>query len=81
MFARLSAKAILLAAAMALAFFGVGLIGLCARRRLAPLCRRGLGHMPLPAAIFLLPPLVWAVAVIACRRAGAAAAKPALGRS
>ena len=46
MFARLSAKAILLASAIALVFFGVGLIGLGIAAALDAIGRRGLGPMP-----------------------------------
>jgi hypothetical protein len=60
MFARLTAKAILAAAAIAMAFFGIGLLG----RALAATLVAALGTAggyAVAGAILLVPPLVWAV--------------------
>ena len=67
MFARLSAKAILLAAAMAFAFFGIGLIGFGIAASLVPYVGAAWGNV-IAGAIFLLPPLIWAIAVISVPR-------------
>jgi hypothetical protein len=66
MFARLSAKAILLAAGIALVFFGVGLIGLGIAASLEPLVGTAWADA-ITGALFLLPPLIWAVAIISIR--------------
>ncbi|HEY4275329.1 MAG TPA: hypothetical protein VGM68_07590 [Rhizomicrobium sp.] len=66
MFARLSAKAVLLAAGVALVFFGVGLIGLGIAAALAPFVGVAWGNA-ITGAIFLLPPLIWAIAIISIR--------------
>jgi hypothetical protein len=66
MFARLSAKAILLAAAIALVFFGVGLIGLGIAASLTPLVGAPWGDA-ITGALFLLPPLIGAVAIVSSR--------------
>jgi hypothetical protein len=68
MFARLSAKAILLAAAIALVFFGVGLIGLGIAASLAPFVGTPWADA-ITGALFLLPPLIWAVAIVSTRPA------------
>jgi len=68
MFARLSAKAVLLAAAIALVFFGVGLIGLGIAASLTPLVGAAWGDA-ITGALFLLPPLIWALAIISSRPA------------
>jgi hypothetical protein len=60
MFARLSAKLVFLAAAMALVFFGIGLIGLSIATALVPFVGAALGYA-IAGAILLLPPLLWAV--------------------
>lgn len=61
MFARLTAKAIMAATAIAMAFFGVCLLGAALAAALAQAL--GLvGGYALAGAIFLLPPLVWAMA-------------------
>lgn len=66
MLARISAKALLLAIAIALVFFGVGLIGLAIAVALAP--RFGAaGGDAMAGAILLLPPLLWALGVMASR--------------
>ena len=66
MFARLSAKAVLLAAAIALVFFGVGLIGLGIAAALTPLVGTAWADI-IVGAIFLLPPLIWAIALVSSR--------------
>jgi hypothetical protein len=72
MFARLSAKAILLASAVALVFFGVGLIGLGIAASLTPLVGAPWGDV-ITGALFLLPPLIWAIAIVSARPARPAA--------
>jgi hypothetical protein len=66
MFARLSAKAIVLAAAVALVFFGVGLIGLGIAASLEPYVGTAWADA-IAGTLFLLPPLIWAIAVISAR--------------
>ena len=66
MFARLSAKAVLLGAAVALVFFGVGLIGLGIAASLEPLVGPAWADI-ITGAIFLLPPLIWAIALVTSR--------------
>ena len=66
MFARLSAKAVLLAIAIALVFFGVGLIGFGIATSLQPFVGTAWSYV-IAGAIFLLPPLIWALAVISAR--------------
>jgi hypothetical protein len=68
MFARLSAKAVLLAAGVALVFFGVGLIGLGIAAGLEPFVGAAWGDV-ITGALFLLPPLIWALAIISARPA------------
>ena len=66
MFARLTAKAILAAAAIALAFFGIGLLGMA----LAALLVQWLGVVggyAVAGAVFLLPPLIWAIVIQASK--------------
>jgi hypothetical protein len=78
MFARLSAKAILVAAAIALVFFGIGLIGLAIATMLAP--RFGAaGGYAIAGAIFVAPPLLWA-AIVCAVRPPRRQAPPAAGR-
>ena len=60
MFARLSAKLVFVTVAVALVFFGVGLIGLAIAAALTPYTGAGLGYA-IAGAILLLPPLLWAV--------------------
>jgi hypothetical protein len=60
MFARLTAKAILAAAAIAMAFFGIGLLGMA----LAAALVKALGIVggyAVAGIVFLVPPLIWAV--------------------
>ena len=66
MFARLSARAVFLGAAVALIFFGVGLIGLGIAAGLEPLVGPAWADV-ITGAIFLLPPLIWAIAVLSTR--------------
>jgi hypothetical protein len=62
MFARLTAKAILAAAAIALAFFGIGLLGMSLASALVAALGAVRGYA-LAGVIFLMPPLLWAIAV------------------
>jgi hypothetical protein len=60
MFARLTAKAVLAAATIAMAFFGIGLLGMA----LAAWLVKELGTVggyALAGMVLLLPPLLWAV--------------------
>jgi len=66
MFARLSAKAVLLAAAIALVFFGVGLIGLGIAASLTPVVGTAWADV-IAGAIFLSPPMIWAIALVSSR--------------
>jgi hypothetical protein len=68
MFARLSAKAVIVAAAIAMVFFGVGLIGLAIATALAPYCGAAGGYA-IAGAILLGPALLWAAIVCASRPA------------
>jgi hypothetical protein len=68
MFARLSAKALLLAVAIALVFFGIGLLGIAIATALTPRFGAALGYA-IAGAILLLPPLCWALATLASRPA------------
>jgi NhaP-type Na+/H+ or K+/H+ antiporter len=60
MFARLTAKAVLATIALAMAFFGIGLLGLALvsalTKALGPI-----GGYALAGALLLLPPLIWAL--------------------
>ena len=64
MFARLSAKAIFVAAAVALVFFGIGLIGLAIATLLTPHFGAAGGYA-IAGAVFVAPPLLWAAIVCA----------------
>ncbi|HEV7959883.1 MAG TPA: hypothetical protein VGP01_02550 [Rhizomicrobium sp.] len=66
MFARLGAKAFLLMVGMALVFFGVGFIILGIATALRPYVGAAWGDV-IAGAIFLLPPLIWALAVASIR--------------
>ncbi len=66
MFARVGAKVLLLVIAVALVFFGVGLIGFAIAAAFAPLVGQAWGDA-IAAAIFLLPPLLWAIIVLSIR--------------
>jgi hypothetical protein len=60
MFARLSAKAIVLAAAMALVFFGIGLLGLALAAFLSAHFGAA-GGDAIAGAVLLVPVLLWGV--------------------
>jgi hypothetical protein len=60
MFARLTAKAILAAAAIAMAFFGIGLLGMALASALVAALGT-VGGYAVAGVAFLLPPLIWAV--------------------
>lgn len=62
MFARLTAKAILAAAAIAMAFFGIGLLGMALASALVAVLGTAGGYAVAGAA-FLLPPLLWAIVI------------------
>jgi hypothetical protein len=71
MVARLSAKLVFLATAIALVFFGIGLIGLSIATALTPYAGAALSYA-IAGVILLLPPLLWAMSASA-----APPAKPA----
>jgi hypothetical protein len=60
MFARLTAKAVLAAAAIAMAFFGIGLLGMALASALVAAIGVSGGYA-IAGVIFLVPPLVWAI--------------------
>lgn len=60
MFARLTAKAILAAAAIAMAFFGIGLLGMALATALVK-ALGVVGGYALSGAVLLVPPLAFAV--------------------
>jgi hypothetical protein len=60
MFARLTAKAILAAAAIAMAFFGIGLLGMALAAALVAWLGT-IGGYAVAGMVFLVPPLIWAV--------------------
>ncbi len=60
MFARLAAKAVLAAAAIAMAFFGIGLLGMALASALVKAVGV-VGGYALSGAVLLVPPLVWAI--------------------
>lgn len=60
MFARLTAKAILAAAAIAMAFFGIGLLGMALAAALVAALGT-VGGYALAGMVMLVPPLIWAV--------------------
>jgi hypothetical protein len=62
MFARLTAKAILAAAAIAMAFFGIGLLGMALASALVAALGT-IGGYAVAGVAFLLPPLIWAVVI------------------
>jgi hypothetical protein len=68
MFARLGAKAFLLMVGVALIFFGVGLIEFGVAAALKPFLGPVWGDV-VAGAIFLAPPLIWALAVVSTRPA------------
>jgi hypothetical protein len=59
MFARLIAKAIMAAAGIAMAFFGIGLLGMALASALAKTVGVTNGYA-LAGAVLLVPPLIWA---------------------
>jgi hypothetical protein len=68
MFARLGAKAVFLVTALALVFFGVGLLALAIAAAFAPLVGPAWGDA-IAGTILLLPPLLWALVVCLSRPA------------
>src|ERR1700761_4054082 len=60
MFARLTAKAVLAAATIAMAFFGIGLLGMALAAWLVKVLGP-VGGYALAGVVLLLPPLLWAV--------------------
>ena len=66
MFARLSAKAVLLVLVLGLVFVGVGLIGMAIAIALTALFGAA-GAYAITGAVFVIPPLIWAVAVQATK--------------
>jgi hypothetical protein len=66
MFARLGAKAVMMAVAIALVFFGIGLIGVAVATLLMTHFGAAGGYA-IAGAIFLLPPLLWATIVCIAR--------------
>jgi hypothetical protein len=60
MFARLTAKAILAAAAIAMAFFGIGLLGMALAAALVKALGT-VGGYGVAGVVFLVPPLIWAI--------------------
>ena len=60
MFSRLTAKAVLAAIAIAMAFFGIGLLGMALASALVALLGP-VGGYALSGAVLLVPPLLWAV--------------------
>ncbi len=62
MFARLTAKAVLAAIAIAMAFFGIGLLGMALASALVKMLGV-VGGYTLAGVVLLLPPLVWAMIV------------------
>jgi positive regulator of sigma E activity len=67
MFARLTAKAVLAAAAIAMAFFGIGLLGMALATALVA-ALGAVGGYAVAGAVFLVPPLVWAIVMHFTRR-------------
>jgi hypothetical protein len=60
MFARLTAKAILVAIAIAMAFFGIGLLGMALANALAATLGP-VGSFAVAGLVLLVPPLAWAI--------------------
>ena len=67
MFARFTAKAILAAAAIAMAFFGIGLLGMAVATALVQLLGP-VGGYALTGTVLLMPPLAWAIFTHASRQ-------------
>jgi hypothetical protein len=68
MFARLGAKIVMATGAVALVFFGIGLIGLAIATVLTPHFGAAGGYA-IAGGVLSGPPLLWAVIVVASRRA------------
>lgn len=66
MFARAGAKALLLMVGVALIFFGVGLIEFGIAAALRPHLGEAWGNV-VAGAIFLVPALIWALAILSAR--------------
>ena len=66
MFARLTAKAIWAVAAIAMTFFGVGLLGMALASALSAALGIA-GSYAVAGGILLLPPLIWAIVIQASR--------------
>ena len=60
MFARLTAKVIFAAAAIAMAFFGIGFLGMALAAALVATLGT-VGGYTLASVVFLVPPLLWAL--------------------
>ena len=60
MFARLTAKAIFAVIAIAMAFFGIGLLGMALAAALVAVLGK-VGAYAAAGAVLLVPPLIWAV--------------------
>jgi hypothetical protein len=67
MFARLTAKAVLAAVAIAMAFFGIGLLGMALATALVA-ALGAVGGYAVAGAVFLVPPLIWAIVMHFTRR-------------
>jgi hypothetical protein len=68
MLARLSAKAVLLAISLGMAFFGVGLLGFALAKSLTVLFGEA-GAYAIAGGVLLLPPFFWALIKMAFRPA------------
>jgi len=66
MFARLTAKAIWVAVAIAMAFFGVGLLGMALASALVAVLGT-VGAYAAAGGVLLLPPLLWAIVICLSR--------------
>ena len=62
MFARITAKAVLAAIAIAMAFFGIGLLGMALASALVQTLGV-VGGYALAGAVLLVPPLLWAIVI------------------
>jgi hypothetical protein len=67
MFAHLTAKAVFAAIVLALAFFGVGFLGMALWSVLIDLLGRA-GSYALVGVVFLIPPVVWSLTVCSRHR-------------
>ena len=66
MFARLTAKAVLAAIAIAMAFFGIGLLGMALASALVQ-ALGVVGGYALAGTVLLVPPLLWAIIIHSSR--------------